>query len=68
MKAIDLIKEHIPNPKAQKETTVRRVLPTGDWYHIHHDEEVPRGHIQLIAGKNIYDLYNSDGYDDSPKR
>jgi len=68
VKALDLIKEHIPNPKIQKEATVRRVLSTGGWYHIHYNEEVPKGHIQLVVGEDIYGLHNPDGYDDSPRR
>ena len=66
-KAIDLIKKHIPNPLMQQSASVLRILPGDSWYHIHHDEEVPQGHIQIILSTGAtHDLYNPDGYNDSP--
>jgi len=58
MKAIDIIKENIPNPKNQEGVRLVKMLEDGEWYHIHRDEEVPEGHIQLRAEDGWYiDLY-----------
>ena len=61
MTARQLIEECIINPMYWEQCSVIAFCDKGrDWYHVHKDEELPKGHICLCGLPYEADLYVQD--------